>query len=211
MLRERDGGVRETLLGRFYLSKVEASWGKLKAFSVLLRWCYSFAASLVYNNNILKNLPFIGKVSFSPNYFLKCPQFLDYGIWVDVIIALHIGRENEDAAHHNLTTLSCCDVCGQSGDFMPPVSRWKKVSGPDSNYKWLALGVKTSSLLFLKNSLLTEPLRCLRDLSLFSFPLKVTSSNFILFLVNLKMKVLPGLCGRSRVRLAFKVSSINVS
>lgn len=67
--------------------------------------------------------------------------------------------------------------------------RWKKVSGPDSNYKWLALGVKTSSLLFLKNSLLkTEPLRCLHDLSLFSFPLKVTSSNFILFSVNLKMK-----------------------
>lgn len=81
--------------------------------------------------------------------------------------------------------MSVNKVCGLHASSV----RWKKVSGPNSNYKWLALGVKTSSPLFLKNSLLkTEPLRCLHDLSLFSFPLKVTSSNFILFLVNLKMK-----------------------
>lgn len=49
-----------------------------------------------------------------------------------------------------------------------------------------------------------EHFRLLPDLSLFSLPLKGTSSNFILFFVNLKTKGLHGLCGRCGVCLCIQ-------
>lgn len=76
--------------------------------------------------------------------------------------------------------------------------RWQKVASSESNYKSLVLRVKTSTPALPGNRprtpgscyspLKMERVRLLPDFSLSSFPLKVTSSNFISFFVNLKMK-----------------------
>lgn len=51
-----------------------------------------------------------------------------------MIVHCILGGENEEMLNGSLTTMSC-DVCEQSGDFMPPVSGERKFQVPDSNYK----------------------------------------------------------------------------
>lgn len=76
--------------------------------------------------------------------------------------------------------------------------RWQKVASSESNYESLAIRVDTSSLALPGNRPRApgscyspwkmERFRLLPDFSLSSFPLKVTSSNFISFFVNLTVK-----------------------
>lgn len=158
----------------------------------------------------------MGKKSFSSNCFPKCPKFLVHGIWVDKTVHYTGERRLRNADHHSLTTTSTsCGIVNKIWGLHASRISWEKVSGSDNNYKSLSLGVQTSWLAVPKNRLLWTPvsrdfllkielLRWLYDLSLFSSPLKMTSSNFILFLVNLKMKGLPGLCGRSCVCLCIQ-------